>query len=55
MAAQDEISSAQAAREDTNQEPGLTMEYLQDFYRRVTSENIPPPQAVPQQHVSVPM
>ena len=55
MGDQDDISSAQAAREDASQEPGLSMEFLQDFYRRATSENIPPPQAVPQQHVSVPM
>ena len=54
MGDQDDISSAQAVREDASQEPGPSLEFLQDFYRRVTSENIPPPQPVPQ-HVSVPM
>ena len=53
MGDQDVTSSAQTARENANQEPGLTMEFLQDFYRRATSENTP--QAVQQQHVSVPM
>ena len=55
MGDQDDISSAQAAREDTSQEPGLSMEFLQDFYRRTTSENVPPPHFVPHQHVSLPM
>ena len=53
MGDQDDISSGQAVN-DANQEPGPSLEFLQDFYRRATSENIPPPQAVPQ-HVSVPM
>ena len=57
MCDQDDISSAQAAREDfdASQEPRLTMEFLQDFYRRTTSENVPPPHFVPHQHVSLPM
>ena len=51
---QDDISSAQASREDydASQEPRLTVEFLEDFYRRTTSENVPPPRFVPQPHVS---
>ena len=48
QASQDDISPAQAAREDydDSQEPRLTMEFFEDFYRRATSE--PPPRSVPQ-------
>ena len=50
---QDDISSAQVSRDDydSSQEPRLTMEFLEDFYRRTTLDG-PPPRFVPQFHVS---
>ena len=50
---QDDISSAQASRDDydASQEPRLSVEFLEDFYRRTTSEN-GPPRFIPQSHVS---
>ena len=51
---QDDISSAQAPRDDydPSQEPRLTMEFLEDFYRKATTDGPPPPHFAPQFHVS---
>ena len=50
----DHIPSAQAPRDDydSSQEPRLSMDFLEDFYRKATMGGPPPPQYAPQYHVS---